>query len=230
MFLDNCGEQTVSPIDLPNQSLVVEIPNGDVSIRTAGEADFRVWADGQSITRRRRRCKFCFDPRSRCSQIPDRQGARLAPHDESPSIRKKAAGPDVVISVLMLQKKEASETALTVTGVNVMVSCCTHKAVQLGNWGLVSWVTDVPHLHATLATSVDMACRVTDGNRTHHLPVAESIDLSSVARNVWADQCIWRKRNRLHLSVGAHVKGVRSRRTVETRQRLRTTGETESFD
>lgn len=129
----------------------------------------------------------------------------------------------------MLQRKEPSETALELTGVNVMVLGCTHKAVQLGNRGLVSWVTDVPHLHATLATSVDMACWVTDGNRTYHLPVAQSIDLSSVARDVWADQCIWRKRNRLHLSIGAHVKGVCSRRTVKMRQKLRTIGETESL-
>lgn len=85
---------------------------------------------------------------------------------------------------------------------------CTHKAVQLGYRGLVAWVTDVPHFDTALAASVDMTRWVTDGDSTHHLPVAKSIDLSCVARDAWTDQCIRRKRHRLHLSVSAHMKGV----------------------
>lgn len=88
--------------------------------------------------------------------------------------------------------------------------CCTHKAVQLGNRGLVARVTDIPHLDTALAAGINVTCRVTDGNSTHHLPVGESIDLSSMARDARADQCIRRKRHRLHLSVSAHMKGISS--------------------
>lgn len=65
---------------------------------------------------------------------------------------------------------------------------CTHKAVQLGHRGLVTRMTDVPHLDATLAAGVDMTRGVTDGDSTDHLPVAESIDLSCVARDARTDQ------------------------------------------
>lgn len=58
-----------------------------------------------------------------------------------------------------------------------------------------------------------MTRRVTDGNGTHHLSVAQRIDLSSVAWDARADQCIRRKRHRLHLSISAHMKGVRSEET-----------------
>lgn len=88
----------------------------------------------------------------------------------------------------------------------------THEAVQLGNRSLVARVTDVPHLDAALAAGVDMTRRVTDGDSTHHLPVAEGIDLSCVARDARADQCIRRKRHRLHLSISAYVEGVGSER------------------
>lgn len=84
----------------------------------------------------------------------------------------------------------------------------THKAVQLGYRGLVARVTDVPHLDAALAPGVDMSRRVTDGDGAHHLPVAESIDLSRVARDARADQRVRGKRHRLHLSIGAHVEGI----------------------
>lgn len=71
-------------------------------------------------------------------------------------------------------------------------------------------MTDVPHLDAALAAGVDVTRRVTDGDRAHHLSVAEGIDLSCVARDAGADQRVRGKRHRLHLSIGAHVKGVGS--------------------
>ena len=88
---------------------------------------------------------------------------------------------------------------------------CTHKAVQLGYRGLVARVTDVPHLDAALAAGVDMTRRVTNGDSTHHLPVAQSIDLPCVARDARADQCVRGERYRLHLSISAHMKGVGSK-------------------
>jgi len=78
----------------------------------------------------------------------------------------------------------------------------------LGYRGLVARVTDVPHLYTTLAASVDMTRGVTDGNSAHHLPVAQSIDLTSMAWDARPDQCIWGKRHRLHLSISTHMKGV----------------------
>lgn len=86
----------------------------------------------------------------------------------------------------------------------------THKAVQLGHGGLVARVTDVPNLDAALAAGVNMTRGVTDGDRAHHLPVAQSIDLACVAGNARADQRVGRKRHGLHLSVSAHMEGVRS--------------------
>lgn len=71
-------------------------------------------------------------------------------------------------------------------------------------------MTDVPHLHAALAAGVDMARGVADGDGAHHLPVAKSIDLSCMPWNAWTDQRIRRKRHRLHLSIGAHMKGIGS--------------------
>lgn len=74
--------------------------------------------------------------------------------------------------------------------------------------GFVAGVTDVPHLDAALPAGVDVACGVTDGDSTHHFSVAQGVDLSCVARDARTDQCIRRKRNRLHLSISAHVEGV----------------------
>lgn len=64
----------------------------------------------------------------------------------------------------------------------------SHQTVQLGHGALASWLADVPHLDAALAAGVDMTRWVTDGDGTHNLPVAESIDLPCVTRNARADQ------------------------------------------
>lgn len=49
----------------------MEIPDGDVSIGAAGEADLGVGADGQSVARRRRGGQLSLDPWSGRGQIPD---------------------------------------------------------------------------------------------------------------------------------------------------------------
>lgn len=63
----------------------------------------------------------------------------------------------------------------------------SYKAIQLGNRGLVTRMTDVPHLHAAFAPGIDMTSWVTDGDSTYHLSVAESIDLSCMAWDAGAD-------------------------------------------
>lgn len=84
----------------------------------------------------------------------------------------------------------------------------THQTVKLRHWALVSRVTNVPDLDATLPSCVNVSGGVTDGNGAHHLSVVQSVDLTGVAWNPWAHQSIRGERHRLHLSVGRHVKGV----------------------
>lgn len=71
-------------------------------------------------------------------------------------------------------------------------------------------MADVPHFNAALTAGVDVARGVTDGDGAHHLPVAQGIDLASVARDARADQRVRRERHGLHLPVGTHVKGISS--------------------
>lgn len=84
----------------------------------------------------------------------------------------------------------------------------THQTVELRHWALVSWVTDIPHLDTTLPSCVNVSRGVTDGNGTHHLAMVQCVYLAGVTRNPRAHQSVWGERNRLHLSIGSHVKGV----------------------
>lgn len=84
----------------------------------------------------------------------------------------------------------------------------THQTVELGHRALVSWVTDIPHFDTTLPSCVNVSSRVTDGNGTHHLAVVQRVDLTGVARDPRAHQSVRGERNRLHLPVGSHVKGI----------------------
>lgn len=84
----------------------------------------------------------------------------------------------------------------------------THQAVELRHWALVTWVTDIPHLDTTLPSCVNVSSGVTDGNSTHHLAMVQCVDLTGVTRNPRAHQSVWGERNRLHLSIGSHVKGI----------------------
>lgn len=91
----------VNPPLLPDQSLVVKVPDNNVSVTAAGEADLVVGGDGERVAGRGGRRQLRFDARSGSGQIPDGQRAGLAANDQRPSIRQQLAGADVVISVLI---------------------------------------------------------------------------------------------------------------------------------
>jgi len=48
-------------INRPDEGLIVQIPDGDVTITATAETDFRVGADRKSVASRGTRCQFCFD-------------------------------------------------------------------------------------------------------------------------------------------------------------------------
>lgn len=52
------------PLELSYQSLIVKVPDGNVSVTATAEAYFGVWADRQSVTRRSTWSQFCFNARS----------------------------------------------------------------------------------------------------------------------------------------------------------------------
>lgn len=84
-----------------------------------------------------------------------------------------------------------------------------YQAVQLWNWALWTWLTDVPHFDAAFTTSIHVFGWVWDGYGTNHLSVAEGVDLASVSWYSWPYKGIRRKGHRLHLSIGVHKEGVR---------------------
>lgn len=88
----------------------------------------------------------------------------------------------------------------------------------MGHWALAAWLADVPDLDTTLAAGVDVTCGVADGDSAHHFPVAQRVDLASVARDARAYQCIWREGHGLHLTIRTHVKRISS---AEDRRRER---------
>ena len=91
----------------------------------------------------------------------------------------------------------------------------THQTVELWHRALVSWVTNVPDLHTTLPSCVNVSGGVTDGNGAHHLSVVQCVDLTGVAGNPWAHQSVRGERHWLHLSVSRHVEGVSTDDTKE---------------
>lgn len=82
-------------------------------------------------------------------------------------------------------------------------------------------MTDVPHLHATLASGINVLGGVADGHGAHDFTVSESVDLTSVSRYAGAHERVRRKRYRLHLTFGAHVKRIRP--TDRTREKTKKT-------
>lgn len=92
----------------------------------------------------------------------------------------------------------------------------THQAVQLGHWTLAARLADVPDLHAPFAAGVDVTGGVADGDGAHHFPVAQRVDLASVARDARAYQRVRREGHRLHLSVRAHVERISSAKDTRT--------------
>lgn len=84
----------------------------------------------------------------------------------------------------------------------------THQAVKLRYRALVSWVTNVPDLDASLPSCVNVSGGITDSNSAHHLSMVQCVDLTGMAWDPWADQSIWGERHWLHLPVSRHVKRV----------------------
>lgn len=86
----------------------------------------------------------------------------------------------------------------------------SYQAVELGHWALAARLADVPDLDATFAPGVDVTRGVADGDGAHHLPVAQRVDLTGVAWDARAYQCIWREGHGLHLTIRTNVKRIRS--------------------
>lgn len=82
----------------------------------------------------------------------------------------------------------------------------TYQAVQLRDRALVARVADVPDLDTALPTRVHVSRGVADGDCTHNFPVVQSVDLTGVARDSWADEGIRRERNWLHLTICTYMK------------------------
>lgn len=58
-------------LELSHKRLIVKIPNGNMPVAAAWEANLWIWTDCQSIASRRRRCKFSFNSRRRTCQVPN---------------------------------------------------------------------------------------------------------------------------------------------------------------
>lgn len=82
----------------------------------------------------------------------------------------------------------------------------TDQTVELGHGALAARLADVPHFDTAFAASVDVSCRGADGDGTHHLSMAECVDLAGMARDAWAQESIRREGHRLHLSICTHMK------------------------
>lgn len=74
-------------IDPPDEGLVVEVPDGDVSIAAAGEAHLGVGADGQRVAGRSGGGQLGFDARCLGGKIPNGQSASLPSDNKSAAIR-----------------------------------------------------------------------------------------------------------------------------------------------
>ena len=96
-------------LELTNQLLVVQIPDGDVTVAAAAEADVGVWTDGQSVTSRGIGGEFCLDSRRRSREIPDADGTRFPSDDQRPVVGKQLTRPDVVVSLLQRERKRERE-------------------------------------------------------------------------------------------------------------------------
>ena len=84
----------------------------------------------------------------------------------------------------------------------------THQTIELRDRALVAGVADVPDLDAALPTRVHVSRGVADGHRTHHLSMAQGVDLASVSGDARADEGIWGEGDGLHLTICGNVEGV----------------------
>lgn len=87
-------------LELPDQGLVVQIPNRNVPIAAAGETDFGIRTDGQGITGWSRGRQLSLDSGCGRGQVPDGKRAGLTTHNERAPIGEKLARADVVVPVL----------------------------------------------------------------------------------------------------------------------------------
>lgn len=78
----------------------MQVPDGDVTVTAAREADLGVGADGQGVAGGGRGRQLCLDAWGRSRQVPDGQSTGLPSHNEGATIREQSAGTDVVIPVL----------------------------------------------------------------------------------------------------------------------------------
>lgn len=79
----------------------MQVPDGDVPVAAAGEADLGVGADGQSVAGRGRGGELGLDAGRLRGQVPDGQRAGLASDDQRASVGQQLTGADVVIPVLL---------------------------------------------------------------------------------------------------------------------------------
>lgn len=84
----------------PDKGLVVEVPNGNVSIAAAGEAHLGVGADGQRVAGRCGGGQLGFDAGCLGGKIPNGQCAGLPSNDKSAAIRQQLTRPNIVVPVL----------------------------------------------------------------------------------------------------------------------------------
>jgi len=89
----------------------VEVPDHDVAVAAAGEADLVVGGDGQRVAGGRRRRELRLDAGGGRGQVPDGQRAGLATHDQGPPVRQQLAGADVVVPVLRRGPPEINKTS-----------------------------------------------------------------------------------------------------------------------
>ena len=146
-------------LELSDQSLVVKIPDCNVAITAAAEADLGVGADGESIASWSCAGQLSLDARVGSSQVPDRQCAGFSSNHKSSSIRQQLDASDVVLPL---------------------------KTVQLRDWLLVTRLGDVPHLDTSLASSVHVLGGVGHGHSADHLTMGQSVDLATLS---WHSSC-----------------------------------------
>ncbi|PWA20856.1 hypothetical protein CCH79_00007197, partial [Gambusia affinis] len=72
------------------------VPDDDVAVAAAGEADLVVGGDGQGVACRGGRRQLRLDAGSRRGQIPDGQRAGLASNDQGPTVGEDFTGTDTV--------------------------------------------------------------------------------------------------------------------------------------
>ena len=93
------------PLSYLTSVLVVKVPDHDVAVAAAGEADLVVGGDGQSVAGGGGGRQLRLDAGGGCGQIPDGQRAGLPAHDQGSAVGQQLAGADVVVPVLIGHKK-----------------------------------------------------------------------------------------------------------------------------